>query len=122
MSVAGPVSCPARERDDDAWVSFSFGVKILGQQNSGPPRRTARVATKSLSIQVDEYNKDKKFSPNITSPVPELTNTQDGSIGLLHKLLVVVRIRMELEVSSHFFCSDLFLLQLVSFTVHSDPL
>ena len=39
---------------------------------------------KSLSIQVnkDEYNKDKKFSPKITSPAPELTNTQDGSIGL----------------------------------------
>ena len=39
---------------------------------------------KSLSIQVnkDEYNKDKKFSLKITSPAPELTNTQDGNIGL----------------------------------------
>ena len=30
----------------------------------------------------DEFNKDKKFSPKITSPAPELTNTHDGSIGL----------------------------------------
>ena len=39
---------------------------------------------KNLSIQVnkDEFNKDKKFSPKITSPVPALTNTQDGSTGL----------------------------------------
>ena len=39
---------------------------------------------KSLSIQVnkDEYNKDEKFSPKITSPAPELINTQDGCIGL----------------------------------------
>ena len=39
------------------------------------------------------------------------------------KFLVVVRIRMELEVSSHFFFARVsFLLQLVSFTVDSDPL
>ena len=39
------------------------------------------------------------------------------------KFLVVVRIQMELEVSSQFFCSNLsFLLKLVSFTVDSDPL
>ena len=39
---------------------------------------------KSPSIQVnkDEYNKDKKLSPKITSPVPELINIQDGNIGL----------------------------------------
>ena len=38
---------------------------------------------KSPSIQVnkDEYNKDKKFSPKITSPALELTNIQDGNIG-----------------------------------------
>ena len=30
----------------------------------------------------DEYNKDKKFSPKITSPALELTNIQDGNIGL----------------------------------------
>ena len=38
---------------------------------------------KSLSIQVnkDEYNKDKKFSPKITSPALELTSIQDGNIG-----------------------------------------
>ena len=49
---------------------------------------------KSLSIQVnkDEYNKDKKFSPKITSPPPELTNTHDGNIGLHLQVLVVVRI------------------------------
>ena len=39
---------------------------------------------KSPSIQVnkDEYNEDKKFSPKITSPALELTNIQDGNIGL----------------------------------------
>ena len=39
---------------------------------------------KSLSIQVnkDEYNNDVQFSLMITSPAPELINTQDGSIGL----------------------------------------
>ena len=39
---------------------------------------------KSPSIQVnnDEYNKDKKFSPKVTSPALELTNIQDGNIGL----------------------------------------
>ena len=39
---------------------------------------------KSLSVQFnkDEYKKDKKFSPKITSPAPELTNTQDGNTGL----------------------------------------
>ena len=28
----------------------------------------------------DEYNKDKKFSPKVTSPALELTNIQDGNI------------------------------------------
>ena len=81
---------------------------------------------KSLSIQVneDELNKDKKFSPKITSPVPELTNTQDESIGL-H--LQAPRGGTHLngvgsELTKVVFCSDLFLLQLVSFTVGSDPL
>ena len=39
---------------------------------------------KNLYIQVnkDEFNKDKKFSPKITYPLPELTNIQDGNIGL----------------------------------------
>ena len=37
---------------------------------------------KSLFLQVnkDEYDKDKKFSPKIISPAPELTNTQDGNM------------------------------------------
>ena len=34
-------------------------------------------------VNEDEYYKDKKSSPKITSPAPELTNTQDGNIGLL---------------------------------------
>ena len=36
---------------------------------------------KSLSIQVnkDEYNEDRKFSPNILSPAPELNHTEDGN-------------------------------------------
>ena len=39
---------------------------------------------KNLCTQVnkDEYNKDKKFSPKITFPAPELTDTQDGNIGI----------------------------------------
>ena len=80
---------------------------------------------KSLSTQVneDEYNKNKKFSPKITSPAPELINTQDESIGL-H--LQVPRGGTHLNgVGSElnfFFCSDLFLLQLVSFTVDRDAL
>ena len=32
--------------------------------------------------QQDEYNEDKKFSPKITCPTLELTDTQDGNIGL----------------------------------------
>ena len=54
----------------------------------------------------DEYNKDKKFSPKITSPAPE--NTQDL------QFFVVVRIRMDAQLS--------FFLRLVSFTADSDPL
>ena len=36
----------------------------------------------SIQVNKDEYNKDKKFSPKITSPALELTNIQDGNIGL----------------------------------------
>ena len=61
-------------------------------------------------------NKDKKFSPKITSPALELTNIQDGDIGL-H--LQIPRggthpngVGSELTI----------FLQLVSFTVDSDPL
>ena len=36
----------------------------------------------SMQVNEDEYNRDKKFSPKITSPTPKLTNTQDESIGL----------------------------------------
>ena len=77
---------------------------------------------KSPSIQVnnDEYNKDKKLSPNVTSPALELTNIQDGNIGL-H--LQVPRggthpngVGSEL---TGFLLS--FLLQLFSFTVDGDP-
>ena len=35
-----------------------------------------------ITMNKDEYNKDKKFSPKITSPALELTNIQDGNIGL----------------------------------------
>ena len=55
-----------------------------------------------IQVNKDEYNKDEKFSPKITSPALELTNIQ----AVISKFLVVVRIRMELEVSSlFFFCS-----------------
>ena len=53
-----------------------------------------------MQVNKDEYNKDKKFSPKITSPAPELTNLQDGSIGFQ---LQVPRGGMELEASSKFF-------------------
>ena len=33
-----------------------------------------------IQINKDAYNKDKKFSPKITSPALELTNMQDGNI------------------------------------------
>ena len=80
---------------------------------------------KNFSIQVnkDEYNKDKKFFLKITSPAPELTSTQDGSIDL-H--LQVPRGGTHLNgVGSElviFFLLRCLLLELVSFTVDSDPL
>ena len=43
-------------------------------------------------------------------------------LAFISKFFVVVRIRMELEVSSQFFSRISFLLQLVSFTVDSGPL
>ena len=80
---------------------------------------------KSPSIQVnnDEYNKDKKFSPKVTSPALEFTNIQDGNIGL-H--LQVLRggthpNGVGSELTKLFFALS-FLLQLVSFTVDGDPL
>ena len=67
------------------------------------------VEEPTIQVNKDEYNKDKKFSPKITSPAPELTNTQDGNIGL-H--LQVPRGGTHLNgVGSEltfFFCSDLF--------------
>ena len=35
-----------------------------------------------IRINKDEYNKEKKFSPKVTSQTLELTNIQDGNIGL----------------------------------------
>ena len=35
-----------------------------------------------IQVNKDAYDKDKKFSPKIISPAPELTNTQDGNTGL----------------------------------------
>ena len=75
---------------------------------------------KNLSIQVyrDEDNRDKKFSPKITYPAPELSNTQDGSIGF-H--LQVPRggthpNAVGSEAHKFLFARISFLLQLVSFT------
>ena len=76
----------------------------------------------SMQINEDEYNRDKKFSPKITSPAPELTNTQDGSIGF-H--LQVPRGGTHLNgVGSEltFLIFAQILSQLVSLTVDSDPL
>ena len=78
---------------------------------------------KSLSIQVnkDEYSKDKKFSPKNTSQALELTNLQDGNIGL--HLQVPRGGTHPNGVGSDLTIFSLsFLLQLVSFTVDSDPL
>ena len=75
-----------------------------------------------MKVNKDAYDKDKKFSPKITSPALELTNIQDGNIGLQ---LQVPRggtnpngVGSELTIFSRIS----FLLQLVSFTVDSDPL
>ena len=82
---------------------------------------------KSPSIQVnkDEFNKDKKFSPKITSPLPELTNPQDGNIDFHLQIprggTHLGGVGSELTIFD-LFCSDLFLLQLVPYTVDSDPL
>ena len=72
----------------------------------------------------DAYDKDKKFSPKIICPALELINILYGTIGFhLQVPRGGVRIRMELEVKlTVFFCSNLFLFQLVSFTVDSGPL
>ena len=79
---------------------------------------------KSLSIQVnkDEYNKDKKFSPKITSPAPKLTDTQDGNIGLhlqvprggTHLKGVGKELTIFLFCSDLFFCDSWFRLQLIA--------
>ena len=83
------------------------------------------MSSASIQVNKDEYNKDRKFSPKITSPALELTNTQDGNIGF-H--LQVPRGSTHLngvgsELTILFILlRSLFLLQLVSFTVDSDPL
>ena len=41
-----------------------------------------QLKSPSFQVNKDEYNKDNKFSPKITSPALELTNVQDGNIGL----------------------------------------
>ena len=74
---------------------------------------------KSPSIQdnKDAYDKDKKFALNMTCPALELTNIQDGNIGL-H--LQVLRggthpNGVGSELTIFFFARISFLLQLVSF-------
>ena len=75
---------------------------------------------KSLCIQVnkDEYNKEKKFSPKITSPALELTNTQDMNGGFHLQVprggTHLTGVGSELDLS--------FFFQLVWFTVDGDPL
>ena len=81
----------------------------------------------SIQVNEDEYNNDKKIFPKITSPALELTDIQDGNIGP-HPQVPRVGTHLngvgsELTFFLKCFCSDLsFLLQLVSFTVDSDPL
>ena len=56
-------------------------------------------------------------------PAFEMTNIQDGNIGFHLQVVSVVRIRMELKLSSHFFLLEsLFCYSWFSFTVDSDPL
>ena len=69
-----------------------------------------KLKNPSIQVNKDEYNKDNKFSPKINSPALDLTNIQDGNIGL-H--LQVPRggthpngVGSELTIL--FFCSDLF--------------
>ena len=79
---------------------------------------------KSPSIQVskDAHDEDNKLSPKIPCPALELINIQDGNIGLR---LQVPRggthpngVGSELAI----FFARISLLQLVSYTAHSDPL
>ena len=82
---------------------------------------------KSPSIQVskDAYDEDKKISQKITCPALELVNIQDGNIDLQLQVPrggtkpngVGSELTIFLLLESLFF-----LLQLVSFTVDSDPL
>ena len=80
---------------------------------------------KSPSIQVnkDEYNKDKKFSPKITSPALKLINIQDRNIGLHLKVLRggthLNGVGSELTIFLNFaqislFCFSWFRLQLIA--------
>ena len=79
----------------------------------------------SIQVNKDENNKNKRFSQKITSPASELTNIQDGNIGL--HLQVPRGVTHPNGVGSELtiffiFWNLAFLLQLVSFTVDSDPL
>ena len=76
-----------------------------------------------MQVNKDAYDKDKKFSLKIASPALELTNIQDGNIDF-H--LQVLRgdthpngVGSELTI---LFARISLFLQLVSFTVNSDPL
>ena len=77
-----------------------------------------------MQVNKDEYNKDKKSSLKINSPALELSNIQDGNIGL-H--LQVPRGGTHLNgvgsgLTEFYFARISIFLQLVSFTVDSDPL
>ena len=90
-----------------------------------PRIRRTNLKTPFIQVNKDEYNKDKKFSPKMTSPALELTNIQHGNIGFhlqvphggAHPNGVGCELTFFL-LSSHFSL----LLQLVSFTVDVDPL
>ena len=59
----------------------------------------------SIQVNKDEYNKDDKFSPKITSPALEVTNIQDDNVGLhlfLHGGTHPTGVGSELTI---FFCS-----------------
>ena len=79
---------------------------------------------KSPSIQVnkDAYDEDKKFSLKITCPALEVTNIQDGNIGLHLQVPRGGTHPNGVELTLVFCSSLFFLLLLVSFTADSDPL
>ena len=77
----------------------------------------------SIQVNKDAYDKDKQILRRLLVQRSSWSTYRMAMLAFISEFLVVVRIRMELKVSSQFVCSTLcFLLQLVSFTADSDAL